>query len=55
MVLSACGASPPAAPTFDLLIMNGTIVDGSGAPAYEGDIAVVGDKIVELAREEGWM
>jgi len=48
MVLSACSASPPATPPFDLLILNGTIVDGSGAPAYEGDIAVVGDKIVEI-------
>ena len=48
MMLSACSASPPATPTFDLVILNGTIVDGSGAPAYEGDIAVVGDKIVGI-------
>jgi N-acyl-D-amino-acid deacylase len=48
MVLSACGASPPATPAFDLLILNGTIVDGSGGASYEGDIAVVGEKIVEI-------
>lgn len=29
----------------DIIIKNGTIVDGSGAPAYFADIAIVGDKI----------
>jgi N-acyl-D-aspartate/D-glutamate deacylase len=28
--------------TYDLVIRNGTIVDGTGAAAYRGDIAISG-------------
>lgn len=37
----------------DLVIRNGTIVDGTGAPARGGDIAIDGDRIVEVGRVEG--
>jgi N-acyl-D-amino-acid deacylase len=30
---------------FDLLVINGKIVDGSGQPAFSGDIGVTGDRI----------
>jgi len=33
---------------FDLKIINGRIVDGSGIKAYPGDIGVVGDRIVAI-------
>ncbi|MEE8166430.1 MAG: amidohydrolase family protein, partial [Myxococcota bacterium] len=33
---------------FDLKITGGTIVDGTGAPSYVGDIAVIDGKIVEV-------
>ena len=33
------------APTFDFLIRGGTLVDGTGAPAWRGDIGLVGDEI----------
>ncbi len=33
---------------FDLLIRNGTIVDGTGAPARRGDIAVAADRIAAI-------
>ena len=33
---------------FDILIKNGTIVDGSGNSAYEADIGITGDTIVEI-------
>ena len=55
--LSACvsqsttttsSASP--AGTYDLLITNGTIIDGTGVPRYRGDIAITGDRVVRVER-----
>lgn len=34
-------------------IVNGTIIDGSGASAYRGDVVVDGDTIVDIVRGEG--
>ena len=38
---------------YDLLVKNGRIIDGSGMPAFHGDVAVSGGKIVELGRLDG--
>ena len=38
---------------FDLVIRNGLIVDGSGAPGYHGDVAVNGDRIVATGEVDG--
>ncbi|HET8771575.1 MAG TPA: amidohydrolase family protein, partial [Gemmatimonadaceae bacterium] len=35
---------------WSLLIRNGTIIDGTGAPGYTGDIAIRGDRIVARSR-----
>ncbi|MEL7546647.1 MAG: amidohydrolase family protein [Pseudomonadota bacterium] len=35
---------------YDLIIRNGTIVDGSGLPAYTADLAVEGDRISKIGR-----
>ena len=37
----------------DLIIRNGAIVDGTGAPAYRGDVAIAHGRIAECGRVEG--
>ena len=39
--------------TYDLLIRNGRIVDGSGMPAFRGDVAVKDGKIAEIGKLSG--
>ena len=33
---------------FDIVIINGTIVDGSGDESYKGDIGIIKDRIVKI-------
>src|SRR5580698_5315041 len=39
--------------TFDLVVKNGMIVDGSGLPRYRGDVGVKDGKIAEIGRLTG--
>src|SRR5436305_811110 len=39
--------------TYDLLIRNGRVVDGSGEPAFEADVAVHQGKIVGVGKSNG--
>jgi N-acyl-D-aspartate/D-glutamate deacylase len=41
------------ATTYDLVIRNGTIVDGTGAPARKGDVAVVAGQIAAVGKVSG--
>ncbi len=44
-----CIARPSAQrPRYDLVIQNGRIVDGTGAPWYRGDVAIAGDRIAAV-------
>ena len=47
LLLASCATIPPAQ-NYDVLIRNGTIVDGSGGAPYIGDVAISGDKIVAV-------
>lgn len=38
---------------LDILIRGGSVVDGSGAPAYDADVAIEGERIVEVGELEG--
>lgn len=46
MGVSAC--SDPV--TYDLILRGGTIVDGSGAESYQGDVAINGDQIAAIGQ-----
>jgi N-acyl-D-amino-acid deacylase len=37
-----------AAPPFDTVVRGGTILDGTGAPAFSADLGIVGDRIAAL-------
>src|SRR5687767_11038851 len=38
------------APTYDVLIRNGVIYDGSGGEAYRGEVAISGDRVVAVGK-----
>lgn len=46
-------AAPLGAQDFDLVIRNARLVDGTGAPAVAGDLAVKGDRIAAVGRVVG--
>jgi len=57
LVASACARGPEtpeaataaqAAPAYDLIIANGRVVDGTGAPWMRADVAIKGDRIVAV-------
>ena len=52
-LLSAClaasgCATAPSAQTYDVIVRDGTIYDGSGGAPYVGDVAIAGDRIVRV-------
>ena len=52
VLLSSCATLAPS-PAYDLLIRNGTIVDGSGGAPFVGDVAIRGERIVAVGPSLG--
>jgi N-acyl-D-amino-acid deacylase len=52
LLLGACAQSARAA-EHDLVVRGGTILDGSGAEGYVGDVVVDGDRIVYVGKSRG--
>ena len=51
LCLALCAGSIDAQqPEFDVLIAGGTIIDGTGAARYRGDVALKGDRIALISR-----
>ena len=38
---------------YDLIIKNGTVIDGTGSPGYHAEVAVKDGKIAKIGRELG--
>ena len=42
-----------AAPDYDLLITNGTVIDGSGRPRFNADVGIKGDRVAKIGNLRG--
>ncbi|MFI5038088.1 MAG: hypothetical protein ACHP93_06365, partial [Solirubrobacterales bacterium] len=51
-LLAALALAParvhPPAPDYDVLLVGGTVVDGTGAPRLRADVALTGDRIAAI-------
>src|SRR5690348_10403280 len=53
-ILAACtpqpstNATPRSQSSFDLVLENGRVIDGTGAASFPGDVAIVGDRIARV-------
>ena len=52
-VQAPASQAPTAEPAFDVLIANGRVVDGTGAPWYRADVGIIGDRIAAIGRLAG--
>src|SRR5262245_43700736 len=50
VVIAARAQTPP---SYDLILRHGTIVDGSGLPRYQADVAVAGGSIARIGNLTG--
>ena len=53
LILGAFPASRLVAQSFDLVILNGRIIDGTGSPWYAGDVGIRDGRIAAIGRLEG--
>ena len=52
-LLSSAAAPAASDESYDVVIRNGTIYDGTGAPGRKGDLAIRNDRIVAVGKVEG--
>jgi HAD superfamily hydrolase (TIGR01509 family) len=50
LLLAASSTAAAQQPRYDILITNGTVIDGTGSPRYRADVAISGDRIVAVSR-----
>ena len=50
ILVLAMGGQTLAQDSFDILIRNGRIIDGTGTPWYEADVGIIGDRIVRIGK-----
>src|SRR5688572_33271490 len=52
LLVAACLAitTTARAQTYDILITNGTVIDGTGAARYRADVGITGNRITTLSR-----
>ena len=51
--VSARGQQPPRAPSYDLLIRNARVLDGSGNPWFHADVAIQADRVAAVGTLTG--
>ncbi len=49
-LLFAAGSLHAQQPTYDIILLGGRVVDGSGNPWYEADIGIANGRIVAIGR-----
>ena len=53
LAIALCFSGCSSPETFDVLIKNGQILDGSGSDAFRGDVGIIADRIVALGDLSG--
>ncbi|MEM9533404.1 MAG: amidohydrolase family protein [Pseudomonadota bacterium] len=46
-------ATPPTPPHYDLVLRNATLLDGTGRPRFQSDVALIGERIAALTLPPG--
>lgn len=50
LLFVSCGINPGQTQSYDIIIKNGRVIDGTGNPWFKADIAINGDEIVKIAK-----
>jgi N-acyl-D-amino-acid deacylase len=54
LALAGCTAvrsTQPPSPVYDVLVVGGTVIDGTGSAGYQADLAIAGDRIALVSRQ----